>query len=60
MDEVAGMYPVGGVKMMNTTELADVSGRHCRLLRPVRDHEGRTRFSEQPTILRQIRNLEQR
>jgi len=52
------MDPAGGVEMMNTTELADVSGRHCRLLRPVRDHEGRTRFSEQPTILRQIRNLD--
>jgi hypothetical protein len=28
------------------------------LLKPVRDHEGRTRFGEQPTILRQIRNLD--
>ncbi len=36
----------------------DKAGRHCRLLRPVRDHEGRTRFGEQPTILRQIRNLD--
>jgi len=44
--------------MMNTTEIAEVVGRHCRLLRPVRDHEGRTRFGEQPTILRQIRNLD--
>jgi len=44
--------------MMSQSEIAEVAGRHCRLLRPVRDHEGRTRFGEQPTILRQIRNLD--
>ncbi len=44
--------------MMSNMEMAEVVGRHCRLLRPVRDHEGRTRFGEQPTILRQIRNLD--
>ena len=45
-------------KMMSPSEIGEVAGRHCRLLRPVRDHEGRTRFGEQPTILRQIRNLD--
>jgi len=44
--------------MMSQGELGELTGRHCRLLRPVRDHEGRTRFGEQPTILRQIRNLD--
>lgn len=44
--------------MMNTSETMAVVGRLCRLLRPVRDHEGRSRFGEQPTILRQIRNLD--
>ena len=44
--------------MMRQSEIGEVAGRHCRLLRPVRDHEGRTRFVEQPTILRQISNLD--
>lgn len=26
--------------------------------RPVRDHEGRTRFGEHPTVLRKVRNLD--
>lgn len=44
---------------MNISEHnTETVGRHCRLLRPVRDHEGRTRFGEQPTILRQIKNLD--
>ena len=51
--------PAGrGGKMISQGEVSEVAGRHCRLLRPVRDHEGRTRFGEQPTILRQIRNLD--
>jgi hypothetical protein len=44
--------------MMSQSEIGELTGRHCRLLRPVRDHEGRTRFGEQPTILRQIHNLD--
>ena len=35
-----------------------VVGRHCRLLRPVRDHEGRMRFGEKPKVLREVNNLE--
>jgi hypothetical protein len=46
------------MNMMSQGVTGDVAGRQCRLLRPVRDHEGRTRFGEQPIILRQIRNLD--
>ncbi|MGH7840917.1 MAG: hypothetical protein ACREQT_05280 [Candidatus Binataceae bacterium] len=35
-------------------------GRRCHLLRPVRDHEGRTRFDEKPVILREVNNLDRR
>jgi hypothetical protein len=37
-----------------------VVGRRCRLLRPIRDREGRTRFLERPRILREIDNLDRR
>jgi hypothetical protein len=35
-------------------------GHHCRLLRPVRDRQGQTRFSEQPLVLREVKNLGRR
>ena len=35
-----------------------VVGRYCRLLKPVRDREGHTRFNERPRILREVRNLD--
>jgi hypothetical protein len=35
-----------------------VVGRHCRLLRPVRDRDGRTRFNEKPIVLREVNNLD--
>jgi hypothetical protein len=35
-----------------------VVGRYCRLLRPVRDREGHSRFTERPRILREVRNLD--
>jgi hypothetical protein len=35
-------------------------GRRCRLLRPIRDREGHTRFVERPRILREIDNLGRR
>jgi len=38
---------------MNT----EATGRHCRLLRPVRDRQGQTRFNEQPLVLREVKNL---
>ncbi len=33
-------------------------GRYCRLLKPVRDREGHSRFDERPRILREVRNLD--
>jgi len=41
---------------MVTTNIEAV-GRHCRLVRPVRDHQGQTRFNEQPLVLREVKNL---
>jgi hypothetical protein len=35
-----------------------VAGECCRLLRPVRDREGRCRFHERPRILREVSNLD--
>ena len=32
--------------------------KRCRLIGPVRDHNGRVRFGEQPTILREVENLD--
>lgn len=46
--------------MMTSTNTAAVAGRHCKLQRPVRDHEGRSRFTEQPRILREVNNLDRR
>ena len=43
---------------MESTQTAPATGKHCRLLRPVRDHEGRSRFQEQPRILREVNNLD--
>jgi hypothetical protein len=37
-----------------------VVGRQCKLQKPVRDHEGRSRFAEKPRILREINNLDRR
>jgi hypothetical protein len=44
--------------MTDTVGIEDVVGRRCRLLKPVRDREGRTRFDEHPTIVRRITNLD--
>lgn len=35
----------------------DVVGRYCQLLKPVRDHDGITRFTEKPRIMRSMDNL---
>lgn len=32
----------------------------CRLLHPIRDPEGHTHFGEEPTILREMQNLDRR
>jgi hypothetical protein len=36
------------------------TARRCKLLRPVRDHEGRVRFQERPEIVQEIENLGRR
>jgi len=46
--------------MMASTNIEAVVGRQCKLLRPVRDHEGRSRFVERPRILREVDNLDRR
>ena len=45
---------------MEATNQSGVIGRHCHLLKPVRDQEGRTRFNERPEILREVNNLNRR
>jgi len=42
------------------TQTEQLVGKHCRLLKPVRDHEGRSRFKEEPRIVREIENLGRR
>jgi hypothetical protein len=37
-----------------------VSPRRCRLLRPLRDHQGVIRYGEQPTLVREVSNLGRR
>jgi hypothetical protein len=49
-----------GKPMMASTNVEAVVGRSCRLVKAVRDHEGRSRFAEKPRILREINNLERR
>jgi hypothetical protein len=43
--------------MIPNVEMENVIGRQCRLLKPVRDQQGRTRFGEHPRILRELINL---
>jgi hypothetical protein len=45
---------------MEITISEAVVGRRCRLLKPVRDHEGLSRYSEKPRILRSVDNLGRR
>ena len=45
---------------MVSMDFEAVVGRNCRLLKPVRDRDGRSRFSERPRIVREIDNLERR
>jgi len=44
--------------MLANTNTEMVVGLHCRLLKPVRDHEGRSRFTEKPRIIREVNNLD--
>lgn len=50
----------GQVTDMESTISETIVGRRCRLLIPVRDHEGLTRYSERPRILRSLDNLGRR
>jgi hypothetical protein len=43
---------------MKTADITLPSEQHYRLLRPVWDHIGRTRFDERPIILLHVRNLD--
>ena len=45
---------------MESTNFETVVGRCCRLLKPVRDREGLSRYSEKPRILRSVDNLGRR
>jgi hypothetical protein len=45
---------------MEAVNQEGIVGRRCHLLRPVRDHEGHTRFNEKPVILREVNNLNRR
>jgi hypothetical protein len=42
---------------MESTNFEAVVGRHCRLLKPIRDREGLSRYNEKPRILRSVDNL---
>ncbi len=46
--------------MITSINTEGLVGRHCKLQKPVRDHDGRSRFSEQPRILREVNNLDRR
>ncbi len=45
---------------MDSMDTEAVIGRHCHLLRPVRDKQGQTRFEERPVVLREVNNLGRR
>ncbi len=46
--------------MIASSNTETVVGKQCKLQKPVRDHEGRSRFAEQPRILREVNNLDLR
>jgi hypothetical protein len=63
MSPVSGRGRLDGGRIamnMESTNFETVIGRQCRLLKPVRDHEGLSRFSEKPRILRAVDNLGRR
>ncbi|HWY36166.1 MAG TPA: hypothetical protein VNX68_16090 [Nitrosopumilaceae archaeon] len=35
-----------------------LTGKHCKLLKPIRDHDGRSRFNESPIIVREMDNVD--
>jgi hypothetical protein len=36
----------------------EMAGKVCRLTHPIRDHEGNIRFTEKPTIMRKVQNID--
>lgn len=46
--------------MITSADNEELVGRYCKLQKPVRDREGRSRFAEQPRILREVNNLDRR
>ena len=57
MDSEVGRRQKAELTMENL-QTETTTGKICRLLKPVRDHEGRSRFQEQPRILREVNNLD--
>jgi hypothetical protein len=66
-EELRWVWATGGkpskekVKSVNSSaedRQDGVVGRYCRLLKPVRDREGHSRFGERPRIIREVRNLD--
>lgn len=45
---------------MEVINSEEVVGKHCHLLKPIRDHDGHTRFNESPRIIREVNNLNRR
>lgn len=45
---------------MDSTNTDTIVGRHCHLLKPVRDQQGQSRFTERPVVLREVNNLDRR
>lgn len=44
-------------KVSLVDQIETSTGLRCRLLKPIRDHEGRIRFGERPRVLQDIYNL---
>jgi hypothetical protein len=47
-------------RTMESINIDEIVGRQCMLLKPVRDQQGQTHFSEKPRILREVNNLNRR
>jgi len=45
-------------KQTDNRQAESISGRFCKLLKPVRDRAGRSHFDEQPIVLRELNNLD--
>lgn len=43
--------------MSGTETESPIRCRRCSLVRPIRDHEGRARFHENPVVVKEVNNL---